>query len=305
MGTAAAKGASRFRIGAVRFEDYRREDAMMAEADARAAGFDDELDLSRFLVERKAIGPVSDFVPEEELNAAFRLLAKAPDGSRHFNCGFCGSQSCLEMARKVALHTNIPMTCVTKMRQVSEDSNRKITAYIELIRNVSENLLNRASGEISGSVEHALLALCYAMDAFAASLWKNTYDSEERPTCARVASFPAMLLNHDFNVVTMDDPPGWLEALVEGNSVIRSKSAMSSSEQQKFLGRNVNSIVLSPILAQGDFWGFISLLKQEDAPLTEQDLSVISVCSNLLASFMINLDLRGSFFAMDDAPSLG
>jgi hypothetical protein len=69
---------------------------------------------------------------------------------------------------------------------------------------------------------------------------------------------------------------------------------MSGSEQQKFLGRNVNSIVLSPVIAQGDFWGFISLLKQDPAPPTEQDLSVLSVCGNLLASFMINLDLKGS-----------
>jgi ferredoxin len=304
MGAAACRDVSFFRTQSIRFQDLRLEEAGRAESDEMFMAWDEELDLERFLVDRKAVGKAQEPVPDEELNAAFRLLGKGPDGSRHFNCGFCGSDTCLEMARKVALHTNIPMNCVNRMRQVSDDSNRKITAYIELIRSVSENLLNRAAGEVTESVEHALLALCYAMDAFSASLWKNTYDSEEKPTCSRVATFPAMLLNHDFNVVTMDDPPGWLDALVEGNSVIRTKSAMTSAEQQKFLGRNVNSIVLSPILAQGDFWGFISLLKQEDAPLTDQDLSVVSVCSNLLASFMINLDLKGSFLAMDDLTSL-
>jgi ferredoxin len=305
MGTAACRGNSFFRANAIRFNDARWEEGQREEAEEEQRLFDEQLDLERFLVDRPPLGKARETVTPEDLNAAFRLLGKAPDGSRNFDCGFCGSDNCLEMARKVALHINVPQNCVTRMRQVSEGSTRKITAYIELIRSVSENLLNRAGGEVSGSVEHALLALCYAMDAFAASLWKNTYDSEERPSCSRVASFPAMLLNHGFNVVTMDDPPGWLETLVEGNSIIRTKSAMTSAEQEKFLGRNVNSIVLSPILAQGDFWGFISLLKQEEAPLTDQDLSVVSVCSNLLASFMINLDLKGSFLAMDDSPSLG
>ncbi|MDR1313391.1 MAG: 4Fe-4S dicluster domain-containing protein [Deltaproteobacteria bacterium] len=305
MGPAASRDGRYFQTLSIRFSDFRRDEERAAEAEERFAAWDEELDLERFLVDRKPLGKPRELVPEEDVNAAFRLLGKAPDDSRHFDCGFCGCESCLEMARKVALHTNIPMNCVTKMRQVSDDSNRKITAYIDLIRNVSENLLNRAAGEVSASVEHALLALCYAMDAFSASLWKNTYDREERPSCARVATFPAMLLTHNFNVVTMDDPPGWLEALVEGNPVIRSKSAMTSSEQQKFLGRNVNSLVLSPILAQGDFWGFISLLRQDDAPLTDQDLSVVSVCSNLLASFMLNIDLKGSFLAMDEINSLG
>ncbi|MDR1081198.1 MAG: 4Fe-4S binding protein [Deltaproteobacteria bacterium] len=305
MGTAACRDVSYFRTRSIRFSDYRWEESRWRETEEQDLAWDEELDLERFMVVRHPLGRPPEVVPEEELNAAFRLLGKAPDGSRHFNCGFCGSDTCLEMATKVALHTNLPINCVTRMRQLSDDSNRKITAYIELIRSVSENLLNRAAGDVSGSVEHALLALCYAMDAFSASLWTNTYDREERPSCARVATFPAMMLNHDFNVVTMDDPPGWLEALVEGNPVIRTKSAMTSAEQQKFLGRNVNSIVLSPILAQGDFWGFISLLKQEEDPLSDQDLSVVNVCSNLLASFMINLDLKGSFLAMDDATSLG
>jgi hypothetical protein len=294
LGTASCLDNSFFRAAEAHYSHWSDRSSAKAEIENLFRSFDEELDLERFIRPRPSQGSPAEQVSEEDLEAAFRLLGKDPESSRHFDCGFCGAQGCLEMARMVALHTNIPMNCFTKVRQVSEDSNRKVTAYIDLILNVSENLLNRPGGDVARSVEDALLALCYSMDAFAASLWKNTYDSDEKPICSRVATFPALLLNRDFDVVTMDDPPGWLEALVEGNSVIRSKSVMSGSEQQKFLGRNVNSIVLSPVIAQGDFWGFISLLKQDPAPPTEQDLSVLSVCGNLLASFMINLDLKGS-----------
>ncbi|MDR3153544.1 MAG: 4Fe-4S dicluster domain-containing protein [Deltaproteobacteria bacterium] len=301
LGPGGRVGNTFFHISSVKFADLRAEAARSEPPDSDFRAFDEELELESYLKERSPLGPVNTFVPEKELNNAFRLLGMTPDVSSHFNCGFCGSHSCLDMARKIALRTNLPMNCVTKMRQVSEESHRKVTAYIELIRNVSENLLNRAGGDVTGIIEHALLSLCYSLDAFSASLWKNAYDKEERPTCTRVASFPTMLLNHGFNLVTMEDPPGWLETLMEGNSLIRSKSEMSNSELQKFIGRNVNSIVLTPVIAQGEFWGFISLLKQEDQPVTEQDLSVLTVCNNLLASFMINMELNVSLLSMDDS----
>ncbi|MDR2612284.1 MAG: 4Fe-4S dicluster domain-containing protein [Deltaproteobacteria bacterium] len=303
LGTASCQDVSFFRTASFLYQERREEAAREEELSSILRTFDEELELERFLQPRSPKGLVNDYVPEEDLNAALRLLGKSPDGARQFDCGFCGCQTCREMARKVALHTNIPLNCVTMMRQTTEDSNRKITAYIELIRNVSENLLNRAADDATEGVDQALLALCYAMDGFSASLWKNTYDSEERPSCRRVASFPALHLNNDFNVVTLDDPPGWLETLVEGNSIMRSKSAMNLSEQQKFLGRNVNFLVLAPVIAQGDFWGFLSLFRQDEAPLTDQDLSVISVCSNLLASYLINLDLMGTSLAKEGAPA--
>jgi hypothetical protein len=206
------------------------------------------------------------------------------------------------MAQKVVLKTHVPDNCVTSMRQVTEDTNTKIRDYIELIRNMSEYLMTSVDDDYTESVERALMALCYAMEGVSTSLWRNVYDEEEKPRCHQIVTFPGMLINPHFNVVTLEDPPGWLENLIEGNIIMRLKSNMSRAEQRKFLGRNINSVVLTPIIAQGDFWGFISLLKQEEIPFTPRDISVISVCSNLLASYMINLDLQGGF--LDDEINL-
>ncbi|MDR2461135.1 MAG: 4Fe-4S dicluster domain-containing protein [Deltaproteobacteria bacterium] len=260
-----------------------------------SAEFDTNMDLEKLLRDYTSETLPTRHITQEELEKAFKLLGKNMEETRHFDCGFCGSTTCREMAHKIALKTNIPLNCVTKMRQVTEDTNKKITAYIELIHNISEYLLSTLEEDFSASIEHALMSICYAMDGSSTSLWKNTYDKEERPQCHRLVSFPGMLLNHHFNTVTMEDPPGWLDNLVEGNSITKTKSDMTPTEQQKFLGFNINTLVISPIIAQGDFWGFISLLKEDDTNLTEQDLSVLSVCSNILASFIIKSDILNDF----------
>ena len=105
------------------------------------AEFDANVDLEKMLRVYTEDVQVHDYVSAEALEDAFRLLGKAPDEKRHFDCGFCGAETCWEMAHKIALKTNLPINCVTKMRQVTEETNKKITAYIELIHNVSEYLL--------------------------------------------------------------------------------------------------------------------------------------------------------------------
>ncbi|MDR1166106.1 MAG: 4Fe-4S binding protein [Deltaproteobacteria bacterium] len=257
--------------------------------------FDETVDLELFTRDFSDESPARESVSEARIEEAFRLLGKSPLDQRSFNCGFCGSSSCREMAEKIALKINVPANCVTQLRQAAENATLKSESYIELIHSVSEYLLTTVGEDFNESVEHALMALCYAMDGVSASLWKNVYDFEEKPRCHRVVTFPGMIINPHFNTVTLDDPPGWLETLVEGNNITRLKSNMTRDEQRKFLGRNVNSLVLAPIVSQGDFWGFVSLLKQEEVPFSERDVSVISICSNLLASYMINLDLQGNF----------
>jgi hypothetical protein len=233
-------------------------------------------------------------VSDEELEMSFKLLGKDPGPDRHFDCGYCGHGTCKEMARSVALANNLPENCVALMKARSEETKSKSSTFLDLIHNVSEYLLLTDGVNYLANVEHALMALCYSMDAFSASLWKNGYNLEEKPVCQRVVTYPSMLVNNNFATVTIDDPPGWLDNLMEGNSIMRLKVNMTVVEQQKFLGRNVNSILLTPIIAHGDFWGFISILKQEAELYSEEDAAVITICSNILASSLIHHNLSVS-----------
>jgi hypothetical protein len=234
-------------------------------------------------------------VTAEEMENSFLLLGKAPGPDRHFNCGYCGHATCREMAISIALKNNLPENCVTRMKLKSADLQSKSTTYLELIQNVSEYLLLNVTDDYNTNVEYALMALCYSMNAFSASLWKNFYNSEEQPVCQKIVSYPSKLINKNLQSVTLDDPRGWLDTLMDGNSIVRLKSNMSSSEQQKFLGRNVNTILLAPIIAQGDFWGFITIMKNEEKIFKNEDIAVISICSNILASSLINQNIQDSF----------
>ncbi|MDR2339722.1 MAG: 4Fe-4S dicluster domain-containing protein [Deltaproteobacteria bacterium] len=297
MGLAACPGNSLFRARTI-LDDAKRDFTLpeaMAHVEASFRHFEENLSVELFTERYSPQRGPRDSVSDDELERSFQLLGKDPGPDRHFDCGYCGNATCLDMARSIALRNNIPDNCVTRIRIQNKENLSKSTTHLELIQSVSEYLLLSVGKDYNSNVEHALMALCYSMDAFSAILWKNAYDEEERPVCQRMVTYPSKLTNSQLVHVTAKDPPGWLEALMEGGSIMRLKSNMSKIEQQKFLGRNVNAILLTPIIAHGDFWGFLSLMRQEEKLFNEEDIAVISICSNILASSLINQNLQGGF----------
>jgi len=76
--------------------------------------FDDTLDLSRFLREYRQIHLSYPLITKADLSLAFKALGKNTFEKQNVDCGACGSKTCLDMARKVALKVNIPINCVIK-----------------------------------------------------------------------------------------------------------------------------------------------------------------------------------------------
>jgi Fe-S-cluster-containing dehydrogenase component len=80
------------------------------------AEYDERLKLDDFIREYQ---PVDVSVPEatpEQIEQAFVALGKMTVAERHFDCGACGSETCLGMARKIALGINSPHSCIEKAR---------------------------------------------------------------------------------------------------------------------------------------------------------------------------------------------
>jgi hypothetical protein len=79
--------------------------------------FDQKLKLSDFLrrytPERVAVRHVS----ESDIEAAFSAMHKEEDWERQYDCGACGSNRCVDMARKIALGVNLSSNCVQQMRR--------------------------------------------------------------------------------------------------------------------------------------------------------------------------------------------
>jgi len=80
--------------------------------------YDERLDLSLFM---RTYNPNAVPVPEmmkinsEDIENAFLALGKTDVAKKTINCCACGSDTCLDMARKIAFGTNIPMNCIVKM----------------------------------------------------------------------------------------------------------------------------------------------------------------------------------------------
>jgi hypothetical protein len=98
--------------------------------------FDKTLNLNDFLrgytPERVAIRSVGD----REIEAAFDSMHKAEEWERRYDCGACGSDTCVDMARKIALGVNIPSNCVQQMRR---NLHKEFLATQQINADVSEN----------------------------------------------------------------------------------------------------------------------------------------------------------------------
>ena len=93
------------------------------------ANFDKTLRLEDFL-RSYAPHPVKKItVSAQNIEDAFSRLGKNDELSRNYNCGACGSNSCLEMARKIVKGVNTPRNCLEKAHK---DMNMKHAIVMDL-----------------------------------------------------------------------------------------------------------------------------------------------------------------------------
>jgi hypothetical protein len=247
---------------------------------------DDTLKLETFFRHYNPSAIIQDYVAENRIDAAFLAMRKKSEDDKHVDCNACGSKTCLEMAKKVAIGVNIPSNCVISAQSALNAANQKFTDYLHLIHNIGEYMMATGSEDINSCIEHSLMAMCSALDVSRASIWRNSYNDNEKPECSLFISFPAML--HFFkNVITTENLPGWLEILSEGESLMKSSSEITVKEKQFFTGRATNTILSTPIMAQGEFWGFVMLVRRTNNPFNTEELAVIESSCLLLVSCLI------------------
>ena len=129
------------------------------------AYFDKNIQVSSFL--RKY---TSEYVPHisyslDAVEHAFETLGKFDEQSRNFNCSACGSDTCKEMAVKIAKKINTPLNCINKAHHdmsvehaemsVVQKSNMKdldaILNDISKIKLLAEDIVSNVSN-VSGSI---------------------------------------------------------------------------------------------------------------------------------------------------------
>jgi hypothetical protein len=290
-----------FRIRAV-MDRSRREFTGQDRFEARERDFfqkyDALFDLPRFLQTYTPAALVHPEISEEDIEEAFGLLGKDSDGKRNFDCGACGSASCRDMARKIALRINIPGNCVIKSRdEVREEQRLHAALYkrtatcIDLIRQVGEMLVTVNEDNFPHIITHVLRAICSALCCTGVHLWmnnewENCTDTGRPVRCKRLFGWP---YQEETGTVMVDDAlfPGWLRELTAGRTMRRRRGTMSFREQIVFNKGKIQSVLAVPIFIKAGFWGFISVSSREDRDFEEEEISVIAACAILVVSVIL------------------
>jgi len=95
------------------------DDQKRREFESLYESYDKGLDISHFIRKYQPVHSPYPELTEETVQAAFKLLDKKSYAEQNVDCGACGSDTCLLMARKIALGVNIPINCIVMARDVA------------------------------------------------------------------------------------------------------------------------------------------------------------------------------------------
>ena len=108
--------------------------------------YDSRLELSRFTRKYRLLTDFNPVVTEKDIEDAFARLGKGEYEKQHVDCGACGSETCYNMARKIALGVNIPTNCLVKTKEDAQREHeenvitQKRFAYLESMGEADERM---------------------------------------------------------------------------------------------------------------------------------------------------------------------
>ncbi|MCL2237600.1 MAG: ATP-binding protein, partial [Treponema sp.] len=90
--------------------------------------YDDTLNYSHFLRDYKTIFTEFPKITEEDIELAFERLGKQTFEKQNIDCGACGSETCIHMAKKIVLNINIASNCIFRAMEEAKtehEDNRR------------------------------------------------------------------------------------------------------------------------------------------------------------------------------------
>ncbi|MCL2046722.1 MAG: ATP-binding protein [Oscillospiraceae bacterium] len=102
------------------------------------ARFDEKLQLSSFLRNYNKIEYTHKNITDAEIEDAFLQLGKNNYDKQHVDCGACGSATCYDMARKIALGVNIVSNCMVLVMETAKDEHEQFLAAHEQINRMEK-----------------------------------------------------------------------------------------------------------------------------------------------------------------------
>jgi len=120
--------------------------------------YDDLFELSDFIREYKPFTTDFPQISENDIESAFMMLGKKSYEQQNVDCSACGSQTCHDMARKIALDVNIPINCIVKsMEDARTEHNNYLAAHSQLLYTVNiAQKASRAKSDFLASMSHEI-----------------------------------------------------------------------------------------------------------------------------------------------------
>jgi len=96
--------------------------------------YDDMFDFTRFTRKYRPVLTNSPRITKIDIEKAFESLGKTSYEKQHIDCFACGSKTCYDMARKIALNINIPNNCIVKsMEDIKIEHQGNLLAQAQLM----------------------------------------------------------------------------------------------------------------------------------------------------------------------------
>lgn len=141
LGTGCEHAYSSFEINHMMNEERQRSMEQYTLEDVKKIYeiYDRKLDLDDFIRHYKSHEIRQIRYTEADVQKAFRTLGKESEQQMNHNCYACGSETCHDMAVKIAKGINVPQNCIEKTRM---DSLNEHQAYLVELEKNTENITN-------------------------------------------------------------------------------------------------------------------------------------------------------------------
>jgi iron only hydrogenase large subunit-like protein len=162
IGTGCAHKRSRFEVGSI-MERNRKNvmfDPDRSQYDALYQKYDETLRLNDFLRSYTSKKIARNEVTDAQIEEVFIALGKLTEEKRTFDCGACGSDSCRDMARRIAIGYDIPANCIQNEKDTIQSASDKIVNLSKInLENIDKIMADISSigvmsDEIVGSIDH-------------------------------------------------------------------------------------------------------------------------------------------------------
>ena len=202
----------------------------------RYAEYDNILRLEDFMRDYRPIQVQSISIDERDIENAFEQMGKFVSESRAFDCCACGSDTCRDMAVKIAKKLNTPENCMEKVHgELSKMANHDVLTGLPNRQYLMNYLPDIAKKALGNQLSFALLLI--DLDNFKAVNDSAGHDAGDE----LLRSVAAYLESACEDVKSFRPPPGILDVSVRigGDEFVRIIPGVSTEEEAHMVAKKL------------------------------------------------------------------